>query len=78
MMEADKEASRQRALQLFPDQAANLSRRKDHARAEAMLLAFMANIIFTVGTTHIRDSHNWWDRRRTLPAKQHSRRSNYE
>jgi crossover junction endodeoxyribonuclease RuvC len=36
---ADKEASRQRALQLFPDQAANLSRKKDHARADAMLLA---------------------------------------
>ena len=37
---ADKEASRQRALQLFPDQAANLARKKDHARADAMLLAY--------------------------------------
>ena len=36
---ADKEASRLRALQLFPDQAANLARKKDHARADAMLLA---------------------------------------
>jgi hypothetical protein len=36
---ADKEASRQRALQLFPDQAANLAREKDHARGDAMLLA---------------------------------------
>jgi crossover junction endodeoxyribonuclease RuvC len=36
---ADKEASRQRALQLFPDQAANLARKKDHARADAMLIA---------------------------------------
>jgi crossover junction endodeoxyribonuclease RuvC len=37
---ADKEASRQRALQLFPDQAANLARKRDHARADAMLLAY--------------------------------------
>jgi len=37
---ADKEASRQRALQLFPDQAVNLARKKDHARADAMLLAY--------------------------------------
>jgi crossover junction endodeoxyribonuclease RuvC len=37
---ADKEASRLRALQLFPDQAANLARKKNHARSDAMLLAF--------------------------------------
>jgi crossover junction endodeoxyribonuclease RuvC len=37
---ADKEASRLRALQLFPDQAAVLTRKKDHARADAMLLAY--------------------------------------
>jgi crossover junction endodeoxyribonuclease RuvC len=37
---ADKESARLRALELFPDQAANLMRRKDHARADAMLLAF--------------------------------------
>jgi crossover junction endodeoxyribonuclease RuvC len=37
---ADKEASRLRALQLFPDQAANLARKKDHARADSMLLAY--------------------------------------
>jgi crossover junction endodeoxyribonuclease RuvC len=36
---AGKEASRLRALQLFPDQAANLARKKDHARADAMLIA---------------------------------------
>jgi crossover junction endodeoxyribonuclease RuvC len=36
---ADKEASRLRALQLFPDLAACLSRKKDHARADAVLLA---------------------------------------
>jgi hypothetical protein len=34
---ADKEASRLRALQLFP---ANLARKKDHARSDAMLLAY--------------------------------------
>jgi crossover junction endodeoxyribonuclease RuvC len=37
---ADKEQSRVRALQLFPDQAASLARKKDHARADAMLLAY--------------------------------------
>jgi crossover junction endodeoxyribonuclease RuvC len=37
---ADKEASRLRALQLFPEQAAGLARKKDHARADAMLIAF--------------------------------------
>jgi crossover junction endodeoxyribonuclease RuvC len=37
---ADKEAGRRRALQLFPDQSANLARKKDHARSDAMLLAF--------------------------------------
>jgi crossover junction endodeoxyribonuclease RuvC len=37
---ADKEMSRLRALQLFPDLAAYLSRKRDHARADAMLLAY--------------------------------------
>ena len=36
---ADKEQSRLRALQLFPDQAESLARKKDHARSDAMLLA---------------------------------------
>jgi crossover junction endodeoxyribonuclease RuvC len=36
---SDKEADRRRALQLFPDQAANLARKKDHARSDAMLIA---------------------------------------
>jgi crossover junction endodeoxyribonuclease RuvC len=40
---ADKEASRLRALQLFPDQAAQLARKKDHARADAMLLAYFGS-----------------------------------
>jgi crossover junction endodeoxyribonuclease RuvC len=36
---SDKEASRLRALQLFPDEAMHLARKKDHARADAMLIA---------------------------------------
>jgi hypothetical protein len=35
----DKEAARQRALQLFPAQHALLARKKDHGRAEAALIA---------------------------------------
>jgi crossover junction endodeoxyribonuclease RuvC len=35
----DKEAARQRALQLFPAAHALLARRKDHGRAEAALIA---------------------------------------
>jgi crossover junction endodeoxyribonuclease RuvC len=35
----DKEQSRQRALQLFPDQQANLASKLDHARAEAMMIS---------------------------------------
>lgn len=34
-----KEASRQRALQLWPDKADRFKRKKDHARAEAALIA---------------------------------------
>jgi crossover junction endodeoxyribonuclease RuvC len=34
----DKEASRQKALQLFPSQHALLARKRDHGRAEAALL----------------------------------------
>jgi crossover junction endodeoxyribonuclease RuvC len=36
----DKEASRRLALELFPDAAGLLSRKKDHGRAEAMLIAY--------------------------------------
>jgi crossover junction endodeoxyribonuclease RuvC len=39
---AGKEASRRRALQLFPDQAPLLLRKRDHNRAEAMLIVFGA------------------------------------
>ena len=35
----DKEAGRQRALQLFPTAHALLARKKDHGRAEAALIA---------------------------------------
>jgi Holliday junction resolvasome RuvABC endonuclease subunit len=40
---ADKETSRQRALQLFPAAHALLARRKDHGRAEAALIALALN-----------------------------------
>jgi hypothetical protein len=36
---SDKEASRARALQLFPDTAASFARKKDQNRAEAALIA---------------------------------------
>jgi crossover junction endodeoxyribonuclease RuvC len=36
----DKEGSRQRALELFPHAQHLLTRRKDHQRAEAMLIAY--------------------------------------
>jgi len=35
----DKEAARQRALQLFPAAHALLARKKDHGRGEASLIA---------------------------------------
>jgi crossover junction endodeoxyribonuclease RuvC len=38
---SDKEASRLRALQLFADQAAQLARKKDQGRADAMLLRYI-------------------------------------
>jgi crossover junction endodeoxyribonuclease RuvC len=37
---SDKEASRLRALQLFPDEATSLARKKDTGRSDAMLLAY--------------------------------------
>jgi crossover junction endodeoxyribonuclease RuvC len=39
----DKEAARQKALQLFPSQHALLARKKDHGRAEAALIV-IANL----------------------------------
>lgn len=38
-MGKDKDAARQRAIQLFPDMSQQMSRKKDHGRAEALLLA---------------------------------------
>ena len=35
----DKDASRQKAIQLFPNIADKLSRKKDHGRADALLMA---------------------------------------
>lgn len=39
LAKADKEASRQRAIQLFPDSAGFFPRKKDHGLAEAALIA---------------------------------------
>lgn len=39
---SSKEAARQMALHLFPEEAGRLSRKKDHNRAEAMLIAWWA------------------------------------
>jgi crossover junction endodeoxyribonuclease RuvC len=47
----DKEAGRQRALQLFPSAHALLARKKDHGRAEAALIAL-------AGTPHERTQLN--------------------
>lgn len=41
----DKEAARQRAMQLFPAAHAMLARKMDHGRAEAALLAFYGSQI---------------------------------
>ena len=41
----DKEASRQRALQLFPSAHALFARKKDHGRAEAALIAMSTTSI---------------------------------
>lgn len=40
LLKTDKEASRQRAIQLFPSAAADLGRKMDHGRAEAALIAW--------------------------------------
>lgn len=40
---ADKEASRALALRLFPELANDLKRKKDHGRAEALLIAHSQN-----------------------------------
>jgi len=38
-MGKEKDASRLKAIQLFPLSASNLSRKKDHGRADALLIA---------------------------------------
>jgi crossover junction endodeoxyribonuclease RuvC len=45
----DKEAARQRALQLFPSQHALLARKRDHNRAESALLALAGTKIEGLG-----------------------------
>jgi hypothetical protein len=44
---AEKEASRLRALQLLPEQAAALARKKDHARSDAILIAYFGMKVMT-------------------------------
>jgi crossover junction endodeoxyribonuclease RuvC len=49
----DKEGGRQRALQLFPAAHALLTRKKDHGRGEAALIAlYGATLITPVGMQH--------------------------
>jgi crossover junction endodeoxyribonuclease RuvC len=43
----DKEAARQRALQLFPAAHALLARKKDHGRGEAALIALYGSTLIT-------------------------------
>src|SRR5262249_22604580 len=43
----DKEAARQRALQLFPSAHALLARRKDHGKADAALIALYGTTLIT-------------------------------
>ena len=43
----DKEAARQRALQLFPAAHALLARKKDHGRGEAALIALYGSTLLT-------------------------------
>ena len=45
LLRADKDASRQRALVLYPAAAHMLARKKDHNRAEALLLAHYAMVM---------------------------------
>jgi len=47
----EKEASRQRALMLFPAAHALLARRKDHGRAEAALIALAGMLVKVSGHT---------------------------
>jgi crossover junction endodeoxyribonuclease RuvC len=49
----DKKGSRQKALELFPHAQHLLARKKDHQRAEAMLIALYGAILITpVGAQH--------------------------
>jgi crossover junction endodeoxyribonuclease RuvC len=49
----DKEAARQRALQLFPAAHALLARKKDHGRGEAALIALYGSTLITpAGAQH--------------------------
>lgn len=43
LLGSDKDLSRARAIELFPEAAVRLARKKDHDRAEALLLAYWGN-----------------------------------
>jgi crossover junction endodeoxyribonuclease RuvC len=47
----EKEVSRQRALQLFPDAHALFTHKKDHGRAEAALIALTAQLLLVSRTS---------------------------
>jgi hypothetical protein len=49
----DKEGSRQRALQLFPTAQALLTRKRDHGRADAALIALAAGAPIKPNATEI-------------------------
>lgn len=48
-MSKDKDAGRIRAMQLYPQAALDLQRKKDHGRADALLLARFGQMMFSPG-----------------------------
>jgi hypothetical protein len=47
---SDKEAARRKAIELYPSSAGSFSRKKDHGRAEATLLArYGADLLLNIG-----------------------------
>lgn len=54
----DKDAGRLKAMQLFPEAASNLSRKKDHGRADALLMAAWADRTHFVGKVEQMEAEN--------------------
>lgn len=46
----EKDASRQKAMQLYPEAASGLTRKKDHGRADALLIAEWSRRTYAPGT----------------------------